>query len=84
MKINDVTEATTIVEGAYEIVNELISFHGLDMIDLAYPEHDGEQDAEAVAEMMMLRMAANRLAIACNNLVGKLNDAIEDEDENKE
>ena len=76
MNIENVITATDIAEKAYEVVNDLISNHSLDMIDLAYPAHDGEQDAENVAEMMMLRMAANRLAIACNDLVDKITNAI--------
>lgn len=53
------------------------------MLDLAYPKHDGEQDADAVADMMLLRQSANGLSKACNILVEKLTDAIGDEDEVK-
>ena len=66
-------------EKAYELINDLISNHSLDMLDLAYPNHDGVQDAEVVSEMMLLRQSANSLATACNYLVGKLTDAIGDD-----
>ena len=50
------------------------------MIDLAYPNHDGVQDAEVVSEMMLLRQSANSLSVACNILTGKLTEVIGDDD----
>lgn len=53
------------------------------MLDLAYPKKDGEQDADVISEMMLLRQSSNRLSKACNILSGKLTDVIEDEEELK-
>lgn len=66
-------------EKAYEAINDLISHYGIEMIDLAYPKHDGEQDADVIAEMMLLRQSVNSLSTACNLLVNKLTDVIGDE-----
>ena len=67
-------------ENAYALINELISNHSIDMIDLAYPEHDGVQDDEVISEMLLLRQSANNLSIACSYLVDKLTDVIGDYD----
>lgn len=84
MRIEDIITAKNKVKNVYQLVNDLISYHGMEMLDLAYPKHDGEQDAEAVAEMMLLRQSANSLADACKLLVSKLTDAIEVENENED
>lgn len=78
MTTKNLTDVKTEAERAYELINDLISHHSLDMMDLAYPEHDGEQDADVVAEMMSLRQAANSLFVACGVLVNKLTDIIGD------
>lgn len=83
MKKENLNIVNNEVEKVYELINELISNHSLDMLDLAYPKHDGEQDADAVVDMMLLRQSANGLSKACNILVEKLTDAIGDEDEVK-
>lgn len=67
----------------YELINDLVSNHSIDMLDLAYPKHGGKQDAGAVAEMMLLRQSANSLSEACSFLVDRLTDAIGDENEVK-
>lgn len=70
-------------ENAYEAINDLISHYGIEMIDLAYTEHNGEQDADVIAEMMLLRQSVNSLSTACNLLVNKLTDVIGDEEDVK-
>ena len=72
MKIENVITAKNQVEKVYELINNMASFYDLDMINLAYPNHDGVQDAEAASELMALRQSANSLATACNILVDKL------------
>ena len=78
MTTKNLTDVKNKVEKAYELINDLISHHSLDMMDLAYPGHDGKQDADVVAEMMSLRQTANSLSVACNILVNKLTDIIRD------
>lgn len=78
MTTKNLTDVGNKAEKAYELINELISHHSLDMMDLAYPGHDGEQDADVVAEMMRLRQTVNSLSVACNILVNKLTEVIRD------
>ena len=78
MTTKNLTDVKNKAEKAYELINDLIIHHSLDMMDLAYPEHNGEQDADAVAEMMSLRQTVNSLSVACNILVNKLTDIIRD------
>ena len=70
-------------EKAYETINDLISNYGIEMIDLAFPDNNGEQNAEVISEMMLLRQSVNSLSTACNLLVNKLTDVIGDEEEVK-
>lgn len=81
MKKEDVSNALEIVNSAYNEINDMISFKGIEMIDLAYPKHDGVQDADAVSDLMLLRQDANGLMHACEMLVKKITDAIGDEEE---
>ena len=78
MTTKNLTDVKNKAEKAYELINDLISHHSLDMMDLAYPGHEGKQDADVVAEMMSLRQTANSLSVACNILVNKLTDIIRD------
>lgn len=81
MKKENLNTVNNELEKAYEFINDLVSNHGLEMIDLAYPNHDGIQDADVVSDMMLLRQSANSLSKACNILVNKLTYVIEEEDE---
>lgn len=40
MTAKNLTDVKNEAERAYEFINDLISHHSLDMMDLAYPEHD--------------------------------------------
>lgn len=79
MTTENLIEVKNKAEKAYEAINDLISNYGIEMIDLAYPKHDGEKDAEVISEMMLLRQSVNSLSTACNLLVNKLTDVIGDE-----
>lgn len=83
MTTEKLIEVKNKAENAYEAINDLISNYGIEMIDLAYPEHNGEQDADVIAEMMLLRQSVNSLSTACNLLVNKLTDVIGDEEDVK-
>lgn len=83
MTTENLIEVKNKVEKAYEAINDLISNYGIEMIDLAYPKHDGEQDADVISEMLLLRQSVNSLSTACNLLVNKLTDVIGDEEEVK-
>lgn len=83
MTTENLIEVKNKAEKAYEAINDMISNYGIEMIDLAYPKHDGEQDAEVISEMMLLRQSVNSLSTACNLLVNKLTDVIGAEEEVK-
>ena len=72
MKIEDIITAKNKIDNIYQLVNDLISYHGMEMLDLAYPGHDGKEDANAIAELMMLRLSASSLSKACDILVDKI------------
>lgn len=78
MTIKNIKKTTAEVDNLYQVINDLVSEGLVPLVDIAYPQHDGEQDAEAVADMMALRQSANALAKACNILVDKLTDVIGD------
>ena len=77
MNIQDIQNIEQNVSKAYEILNKLGS-NGLELMDLAFPNHDGVQDAKAVGELMYLRQSVNSLKNACELAINKLNDAIQD------
>lgn len=79
MKKENLNTANNELEKVYELINNLVSNHGLEMVDLAYPNHDGVQDADVASDMMLLRQSANSLSKVCNILVKKLTDVIGDE-----
>lgn len=78
MNTQNIISVENKAEEAYQVINDLMSNHYLELLNLAYPKHDGEQDADAVAEMMKLRQTTNLLSQACNILSKKLTEAIGD------
>lgn len=77
MNIQDIQNIEQSVSKAYALLNKLGS-NGLELMDLAFPNHDGVQDANAAGELMLLRQSANSLKNACELAITKLNDAIQD------
>ena len=67
------------VEATYALLNKFATEGSLPLMDLAYPNHDGEQDAEAVSEMMLLRDSLNGLKHVCEMSMDALTKAIGDE-----
>lgn len=49
MTTENLVTARNKVDNVYELINDLVSNHSIDMLDLAYPKHGGKQDAGAVA-----------------------------------
>ena len=48
MTTENLIAARNKVDNVYELINDLVSNHSIDMLDLAYPKHDGKQDADAI------------------------------------
>lgn len=78
MKISELRKLNKQAENAYHAINHMMSHKSLELLDLAYPNHDGEQDGEAVAEMMILRETLFLLATASEILQKELTAAIND------
>lgn len=78
MKTAELKKLNEQAENTYQAINHMMSQKSLELLDLAYPNHDGKQDAEAVAKMMTLRQTLSSLATACKILQEKLTDAIND------
>lgn len=78
MKTTELKKLNEQAENTYQAINHMMSQKSLELLDLAYPNHDGEQDAETVAEMMILRQTLLSLATACKILQEKLTAAIND------
>ena len=77
MNIQDIQNIEQNVSKAYGMLNELGS-NGLELMDLAFPNHDGDQDQKVVGELLYLRQCVNSLKNACELAIQKLNDAIQD------
>jgi hypothetical protein len=71
MKIADIQKVEKNAGIAYQDINNLMSDE-IALLDLAYPRHDGEQDADAVGEMLYLRQSVSALKKACEILETKL------------
>ena len=78
MKISELTKLNKQAENTYHAINHMMSNKSLELLDLAYPNHDGEQDGEAVAEMLILRETLFLLATASEILQKELTAAIND------
>lgn len=71
MKIADIVKVDNNANIAYQDINHLMSDE-IALLDLAYPNHDGKQDADAVGEMLYLRQSVAALKKACEILETKL------------
>lgn len=77
MSIQDIQDIEQNVSKTYEMLNKLGS-NGLELLDLAFPHHDGVQDEKSAGEMMYLRQSVNSLKKACEMVIKKLNESIQD------
>ena len=71
MKIADIVKVDKNASIAYQDINYLMS-NEIALLDLAYPNHGGKQDADAVGEMLYLRQSVAALKKACEILETKL------------
>lgn len=77
MKIVDIVKVDKNANIAYQDINYLMS-NEIALLDLAYPNHDGKQDADAVGEMLYLRQSVAALKKACEILETKLTRVVGD------
>lgn len=60
MNIQNIQSMSQNVDKTYGMLNELDS-NGLELMDLAIPNHDGVQDQKVVGELLYLRQCVNSL-----------------------
>ena len=75
--MDKINEIKSMVEATYATLNQFASEGVIPLIDIAYPNHDGKQDADAVADMMLLRDNLNSLSNVCQLVIEHINGAIE-------
>ena len=81
MTAEDLYKLTQAAQEIAARMNMTCSRPDAELLDLAFPNHDGKEDALAGCEMLRLRDAAYSLGIACEMLTNKLTlviDATED------
>ena len=64
------------VEETYALLNENNSEGLIPMLDAAYPEKDGEIDAEIASELLLLRDSLQNLLYACQANIEKINETV--------
>ena len=64
------------VEETYALLNKNNSEGLIPMLDAAYPEKDGEIDAEIASELLLLRDSLQNLLYACQANIEKINETV--------
>ena len=80
---SDIVSARKVAEGTYQIVNDRMSESICNLIDIAYPNHDGVQDPEVIADMMLLRDTLQSLSMACEIWTKQLTEVIQLDGQNQ-
>lgn len=80
---SDIVSARKVAEGTYQIVNDRMSESICNLIDIAYPNHDGVQDPEVIADMMLLRDTLQSLSKACEIWTKQLTEVIQLDGQNQ-
>lgn len=80
---SDIISANKVADGAYQIIKDRMSEGICELIDIAYPNHDGVQDPDVIADMMMLRETLQSLSKACDIWTKQLTEVIQLDGENQ-
>lgn len=80
---SDIISANKVADGAYQIINDRMSEGICELLDMAYPNQDGVQEPEVIADMMMLRDTLQSLSKACDIWTKQLTEVIQLDGENK-
>ena len=80
---SDIVSARKIAEGTYQIVNDRMSEGICNLIDIAFPNHDGVEDPKVIADMMLLRDTLQSLSMACEIWTKQLTEVIQLDGQNK-
>ena len=74
---SEIISANKVAEGAYQIINDRMSEGICELLNMAYPNRDGVQDPNVIADMMMLRQTLQSLSDACDIWSKQLTEVIE-------
>lgn len=66
-----------------KLSNDRMSEGICELIDIAYPNHDGVEDPDVIADMMMLRDTLQSLSKACDIWTKQLTEVIQLDGENQ-
>lgn len=80
---SDIISANKVADGAYQIINDRMSEGICELLDMAYPNQDGVQEPEVIADMMMLRNTLQSLSKACDIWTKQLTEVIQLDGENQ-
>lgn len=80
---SDIVSAYKVAGAAYQIVDDRMSEGICELIDMAYPNHDGVQDPDVIADMMILRDTLQSLSKACEIWTKQLTEVIQLDGENQ-
>lgn len=80
---SDIVSARKVAEGAYQIVNDRMSEGICELIDMAYPNHDGVQNPDVISDMMLLRDTLQSLSKACEIWAKQLTEVIQLDGQNQ-
>lgn len=74
---SEIISANKIAEGAYQIINDRMSEGIVELLNMVYPNRDGVEDPNVIADMMMLRQTLQSLSDACDIWSKELTEVIE-------
>lgn len=80
---SDIISANKVADGVYQIINDRMSEGICELLDMAYPNQDGVQDPDVIADMMMLRDTLQSLSKACDIWTKQLTEVIQLDGENQ-
>lgn len=64
-------------EAFFALLNKFISQGRIPLIDAAYPQHDGELDANVASEIMLLRDRLSAIAAGCSVAIDHLDGVLD-------
>ncbi len=75
MDKNKIIEIRREVVSVYNTLNNLVSEGKLPLMDLVYPNHDGNQDLQVVSELMLLGGCLSCLSYVVNDANNKIRES---------
>lgn len=80
---SDIISANKVADGAYQIINDRMGEGICELLNMAYPNKDGVENPDVIADMMMLRDTLQSLSKACDIWTKQLTEVIQLDGENQ-